>query len=38
MMVTVLPIVIGTFRTIPKGLVKRQEDLEIREQVETIHY
>ena len=36
MMVTVIPIVIGTLGTIPKGLIKGQEDLEIRGQVETI--
>ena len=34
--VTVILIVIGTFEPIPKGLVKRVEDLEIRRQVETI--
>ena len=31
-----IPIVIDVFRTIHKGLVKRNEDLEIRAQVETI--
>ena len=36
MKVTVIPIVIGALRTIPKGLVKGLEDLEIRGQVETI--
>ena len=34
---TVIPTVIGAFGTIPKGLVKGVEDLEIRRQVETIH-
>ena len=29
-------IIIGAFRTVPKGLVKELEDLEITEQVETI--
>ena len=33
---TVIPIEIGALRTIPKGLVKEVEDLEIRGQVETI--
>ena len=32
----VIPIVIGTLGIIPKGLVKGQEDLEIRGRVETI--
>ena len=32
----VILIVIGALGTIPKGLVKRLEDLEIRGQVETI--
>ena len=36
MKVTVIPIVICALRTIPKGLVKGLEDLEIREQVETV--
>ena len=36
MKVTVLPSVIGVLGTIPKGLVKGLEDLEIRRQVETI--
>ena len=36
MKVTVIPIVVGALGTIPEGLVKRQEDLEIRVQVETI--
>ena len=35
MKMTVIPIVAGALGTIPKGLVKRQEDLEIRGQVET---
>ena len=36
MEVTMIPIIIRTLGTIPKGLVKGLEDLEIREQVETI--
>ena len=36
MMVTVIPIVIGALGTIPKGLAKGLEKLEIRGQVETI--
>ena len=36
MKVTLIPIVSGAFGTIPKGLVKGLEDLEIRGQVETI--
>ena len=36
MKVTLIPIVIGALGTIPKGLVKRLEDFEIRGQVETI--
>ena len=36
MKVTEIPIVICVLGTIPKGLVKRLDDLEIREQVETI--
>ena len=32
----VIPIVIGALGTIPKGLIKRLEDLEIRGLVETI--
>ena len=35
MKVTVIPIRSGTIRTIPKGLLKRMEKLEIRGQVET---
>ena len=35
MKVTVIPTVIGALGTIPRGLVKRLEDLEIREQEET---
>ena len=31
-----IPIVIGGLRTIPKGLVKELEDLEIRGRAETI--
>ena len=34
--VTVMPIVISLLGTIPKGLVKRLEDLKIRGRVETI--
>ena len=33
---TVIPIVVGTLGTIPKGLVKGLKDLEIRGQVEVI--
>ena len=33
---SVIPIVIDAFETIPKELVKRLEDLEIRGHVETI--
>ena len=36
MKVTVIPVVVGVLGTIPKGLVKGLEDLEIRGQVETI--
>ena len=36
MMVTVIPVVIGAHGTIPKGMVKGLEDLEIRRKVETI--
>ena len=36
MKVTVAPIVIGALGTILKGLVKGQEDLNIKGQVETI--
>ena len=36
MKVMVTSIVIGSFGTILKKLVKRQENLEIREQIETI--
>ena len=36
MKVTVIPTVFGALGTIPKSLIKRLEDLEIREQVETI--
>ena len=35
MKVTVISIVVGALGTIPKGLVKGLEDLEIRGQVET---
>ena len=36
MKVTMMPIVVSALRTIPKGVVKRLEDLETRGQVETI--
>ena len=36
MKVTVVPIVISMHKTIPKGLVKRLEESEIKGQVETI--
>ena len=36
MKVTILPIVIGAFGTVTKGLFKGLEDLEIRGRVETI--
>ena len=36
MKVAVIPIVIGALGTIPKGLVKGLEDLELRGQVQTI--
>ena len=36
MKVTVIPVVIGALRTIPKGLVKGLKNLEIRGRVETI--
>ena len=36
MKVTIVPIVIGTLRTITKGLLKCQEDLEIGIRTETI--
>ena len=34
--VIIIPIVIGTFGTVTKGLLKRLEDVEIRGRVETI--
>ena len=37
MKVRVIPIVLGALGTIPEGLIKTQEDLEIRGQLETIH-
>ena len=37
MNVTVIPIVIDALKEIPKRLVKKQEESEIREQVETIY-
>ena len=36
MRVSLIPIVIGAVGTIPKGLVRRLEDLEIRGRVDTI--
>ena len=36
MKITVILTIIGALRTIPKGLVKGLEDLEIKGQVETI--
>ena len=36
MEVTIIPIVIGAFGTVTKGLLKGQEDLEIRGLLETI--
>ena len=36
MKVTIIQIVIGTFRTITKGLLKRLEDLEVGRRVEAI--
>ena len=36
MEVMVIPIVIGALSTVTKGLVQGQEDLEIKEQAETI--
>ena len=36
MKVTVIPTVLGALGTLPKGLVKVPEDLEISEQEETI--
>ncbi len=36
MKVKIIPIVIGAFGTITKGLIKRLEDVEIRGLVETI--
>ena len=36
MEVTIIPIVIGAFGTVPKGLLKGLEDLEVGGQVETI--
>ena len=36
MKVTIVPIVIGAFGTITKGLLKGQEDLEVGRRVETI--
>ena len=36
MKVTIIPIVIGAFGTVTKGLLKVLEDLEVRGRVETI--
>ena len=36
MQVTIIPIVTGAFGTVTKGLLKRLENLEVEEQVETI--
>ena len=36
MQVTIIPIVIGVFGTVTKGLLRRLEDLEVGGQVETI--
>ena len=36
MKVTIIPIVIGAFGTVTKGLLNRLEDLEVGGQVETI--
>ena len=36
MKVTIIPIMIGAFGTVTKGLLKRLEDLEVGGQVETI--
>ena len=36
MMVTIIPIVIGAFGTVTKGLLKGLEDLEVGGRVETI--
>ena len=38
MKVTVIPIVIGAFGTIPKQLVKGLEDFEIKRQADTIEH
>ena len=36
MKVTIIPVVIGTFGTVTKGLLKRLAGLEVGERVETI--
>ena len=36
MKVTIIPIVIGAFDTVTKGLLKGLEDLEVGDRVETI--
>ena len=36
MNVTIIPIVIGTFGTVTKGLLNGLEDMEVGERVETI--
>ena len=35
-MVTIIPIIIGAFGTVTKGILKRLEDLEVGGRVETI--
>ena len=37
MKVTVIPIVVGAYGTVPKGLNKRLKKLEISGRIETIH-
>ena len=37
MKVTIIPIVIGAFDTVTKGLLKELEDLEVRGRVQVIH-
>ena len=37
MRVTVIPIVHGAFRTVPKGLEMRMEDLKVRGRIKTLH-
>ena len=38
MKLTIIPIVIGAFGTVTKGLLKGLEDLEVGGRVETIYY